>query len=66
MAAPVRDAGSVPRIAAAGASQASSTPYLARMPAWPWRACSRARNDGGGTCSSGHRMFDEMKRQQLL
>ena len=66
MAAPVRDAGSVPRIAAAGASQASSTPYLARVPAWPRRACSRARSGGGGTCSRGHKMFDEMKRQQLL
>ena len=66
MVAPVRVAGSVSRVAAAGTNQASSTPYLARVPAWPRRACSRARSGGGGTCSRGHRMFDEMKRQQLL
>jgi len=46
-----------------GRSQASSTPYLARVPVWPRRACSRARSGGGGTCSRGHKMFDEIKRQ---
>ena len=65
MAAPVRDADSVPRVAAAGASQASSTPYLARVPVWPWRACSRAAATAAAP-AHGHRMFDEMKRQQLF
>jgi len=38
---------------------------LRTSPAWLWRACSRAHS-GGGTCSRGHRMSDEIKRQQLL